>query len=159
VCEALRVPRATLFEFAGGEEALLRLAQAHHARCLADPELNHPFSHADQHPQHVERLAAYWSEVLGGPATFSSTCGDESSVLALHSGNGQMGDLPERFYTCFVAALDDAGLPADAEFRDALRGYMRWAVDNVMAYAPADSVVPAGVPLPRWGWGGLQAPA
>src|SRR3954466_7800848 len=59
--------RPTLFEFAGGDAAFLRLAAAHHARCLADPELNHPFSHADLNPQHVVRLAAYWAEVLGGP--------------------------------------------------------------------------------------------
>jgi hemoglobin len=38
--------------------AFLALAAAHHARCLADPELNHPFSHPGQHPRHVERLAA-----------------------------------------------------------------------------------------------------
>ncbi|MEJ7786860.1 MAG: hypothetical protein WKF96_18820 [Solirubrobacteraceae bacterium] len=31
--------RFTLFEFAGGEPALLALAAPHHARCLADPEL------------------------------------------------------------------------------------------------------------------------
>ena len=55
----------TLYEFAGGEPAFLALAAAHHARCLDDPELNHPFSHPDQHPQHVQRLAAYWAEVLG----------------------------------------------------------------------------------------------
>ncbi|MDP9135102.1 MAG: hypothetical protein M3N56_09790 [Actinomycetota bacterium] len=54
--------RPTLFEFAGGEPGFLALAAAHHARCLADPELNHPFSHPDQHPQHVERLAAYSAE-------------------------------------------------------------------------------------------------
>lgn len=34
--------------------------------CLQDPELNHPLSHPDQHPQHVERLAAYRAEVTGG---------------------------------------------------------------------------------------------
>ena len=50
--------RPTLYEYAGGEPAILALATAHHARCLADPELNHPFSHPDQHPQHIERLAA-----------------------------------------------------------------------------------------------------
>ena len=147
--------RETLYEFAGGDEAFLALARAHHARCLADPELNHPFSHADQHPQHVERLAAYWAEVLGGPPTFSATCGDESSVLALHCGNGEMGDLPERFYNCFVLALDDAGLPDDPEFRAAVQAYMRWAVDNVMSYSAVDTVVPAGLPMPRWDWDGL----
>jgi hemoglobin len=148
--------RPTLYEFAGGEQAFLALARAHHARCLADPELNHPFSHADQHPQHVERLAAYWAEVLGGPAIYSSTCGDESGVLALHARNGQMGDLPDRFFDCFVCALDDADLPSDPEFRAALTAYMRWAVDNVMAYSAQDAVVPAGMPMPRWDWDGLK---
>ena len=37
--------RPSLFAFAGGEPAFLALATAHHARCLADPELNHPFAH------------------------------------------------------------------------------------------------------------------
>ncbi len=65
--------RPNLYEFAGGEPAFLALAAAHHARCLADPELNHPFSHPGQHPQHVERLAAYWAEVMGGPPLYSVT--------------------------------------------------------------------------------------
>ena len=51
--------RPTLFEFAGGEQALLDLATAHHARCLADPELNHPFSHPGQHPSHVDNVAFF----------------------------------------------------------------------------------------------------
>jgi len=149
--------RPTLFEFAGGEAAFLALARAHHERCLADPELNHPFSHPDQHPEHVERLGAYWAEVMGGPATFSSTCGDESQVLTLHCGNGDLGDLPERFYNCFVEALDDAGLPEDPDFRAAMHAYMRWAVDNVTSYSPVDAAVPPGLPMPRWGWGGPQS--
>jgi hemoglobin len=59
--------RPSLYEFARGEAAFLALARAHHERCLADPVLNHPFSHEDQHPQHVERPAAYWGEVLALP--------------------------------------------------------------------------------------------
>jgi hemoglobin len=151
--------RPSLYEFAGGRAALLELARAHHARCLADPELNHPFSHAGQHPQHVERLAAYWAEVLGGPPTFSSTCGNESHVLALHCGNGDLGDLPQRFFDCFVAALDDAGLPDDPAFRAALHAYMRWAVDNVVGYSAVGTVVPERLPLPRWDWNGLRSSA
>ena len=148
--------RPTLYEFAGGEAAFLALATAHHARCLADPELNHPFSHEDQNPQHVERLAAYWGEVMGGPPAYSESCGDESGVLTMHSGNGDMGDLGERFLGCFVGALDDAKLPDDPEFRDAMRAYMRWAVDNVLSYQEADDVPPR-VAMPRWDWDGLQA--
>lgn len=103
----------TLFEFAGGEPACLALAAAHHARCLADPELNHPFSHPGQHPQHVERLAAYWAEVLGGPPHYSRDCSDQSGMQRMHAGNGDMGDLGRRFLSCFVAAADDAYLPTD----------------------------------------------
>ena len=148
--------RPSLFAFAGGEPAFLALAQAHHARCLADPELNHPFSHPDQHPQHVERLAWYWAEVLGGPAAYSESCGDESGVLAMHAGNGDMGDLGERFLDCFVHALDDAELPPDPEFREAMRCYMRWAVDNVLTYSTGETSVPSGAVTPRWDWAGLE---
>ena len=149
--------RETLFEFAGGQDALLRLATAHHARCLADPELNHPFSHDDLNPEHVARLAAYWAEVLGGPATYSRSCGDQSSLLQMHAGNGDMGDLGERFVACFDLAMDDAGLPADPDFRSALHDYMRWAVDDVLVYSPRNTIVAPGARMPRWGWNGPEA--
>jgi hemoglobin len=148
--------RPSLFEFAGGEPAFLALAAAHHARCLADPELNHPFSHPGQHPQHVQRLAAYWGEVMGGPPAYSQTCGDQSDVLRMHAGNGDMSDLGERFVRCFDRAADDAGLPADAEFRAALHAYMRWAVDDVLANPAQDAAVPPDAAMPRWGWDGLR---
>jgi hemoglobin len=148
--------RPTLYEFAGGEQAFLRLAEAHHARCLADPELNHPFSHDDLNPEHVSRLAAYWAEVMGGPRRFTAECADQSALLRMHAGNGDMSDLGRRFVACFVQAADDAGLPADPEFRAALRAYMEWAVAEVLTYpGPADDV-PAGLAVPRWSWHGLQ---
>ena len=146
--------RPSLYDVAGGAPAFLALAEAHHARCLADPELNHPFSHPGQHPEHVARLAAYWGEVLGGPADFTQTCNDQSAVQHMHAGNGDMTDLGRRFVDCFVAAMDDAGLPADPEFRAAMRAYMVWAVDDVLVYAPVGSVPPAGLPMPRWTWDG-----
>ncbi len=149
--------RPTLYEFAGGDPAFLALATAHHARCLADPELNHPFSHPDGHPRHIERLAAYWAEVLGGPCTYSESCGDQTTVLQMHAGNGDMGDLGERFVRCFDTAAGDAGLPADREFRAALHAYMCWAVGDVLAYSPEGAVVAPGAAMPRWGWDGLQA--
>ena len=151
--------RRSLYEFAGGMPAFLALAQAHHARCLADPELNHPFSHPGQHPQHVERLAAYWAEVMGGPSEYSNSCGDHSFVLQLHAGNGDMTDLGRRFVACFVAAADDAGLPDDPEFRAALRAYMEWAVNEILRFGPADAVVPGNLGLPHWSWDGLAGHA
>jgi hemoglobin len=148
--------RQSLYEFAGGDQAFVALATAHHARCLADPELNHPFSHPGQHPQHVERLAAYWAEVMGGPPRYSAECGDQSAMLYMHSDTGAMTDLGRRFVDCFVAAADDIDLPDDPEFRAALRAYMEWAVADVMAYAPHGSSVPPGLAMPHWSWDGLQ---
>src|SRR5215210_5675064 len=143
--------RPSLFAHAGGEAAFLALARAHHARCLADPELNHPFSHDDLNPEHVERLAAYWGEVLGGPPRFSLECGGQSAMLDMHAGNGDMADLGERFLRCFVEAMDDARLPEDAEFRAAMTAYMRWAVDDVLSYREKADVA-QGMAMPRFGW-------
>src|ERR1700678_2377312 len=151
--------RPSLYEFAGGDQAFLALAAAHHARCLADPELNHPFSHPGQHPQHVERLAAYWAEVMGGPRRYSESCGDHSAVLKIHGGNGDMSDLGRRFVDCFLSAADDAGLPEDSEFRAALRAYMEWAVAEVLVYGPPGTAVQPGLPMPHWTWEGLQRDA
>lgn len=146
--------RPPLYEFAGGEPAFLALAAALHARCLQDPELNHPFSHPDQHPQHVERLAAYLAEVLGGPPRYSQMGADHSAVVRLHSGNGDMSDLGRRFVACFVQAMDDAGLPADPDFRASLRAYIEWATTAMVAHPDTDADVPAGMSMPHWSWDG-----
>jgi hemoglobin len=85
----------TVYDAAGGREGLLALAQAWHARCLADPVVSHAFSHGYRE-DHSERLAAYWGEALGGPADFTTTMADESHVLRLHSGNGPHEEMDRR---------------------------------------------------------------
>jgi hemoglobin len=147
--------RVSIYEAAGGETAFLALAAAHHARCLADPVLEHPFSHGVR-SDHVQRLATYWAEVLGGPTTYSATYGGHSAVTRIHAGHGMGADLGERFVACFVAAADDAGLPDEPELRAALRAYMEWATRAMYAYDARDAVVPSGMAMPRWGWAGLE---
>ena len=147
----------SIYDVAGGDDAILRLARAHHARCLADPELNHPFSHPGQHPQHVERLAAYWAEVFGGPPSYTALGADQSDLVRMHAGNGDMSDLGRRFVSCFLAAADDAGLPPDPELRAALRRYMEWAVEDIALSHPGSAAgVPDGLDVPRWGWQGRE---
>ena len=55
-----------------------------------------------------------------------------------------------------MLAADDAGWPDDPEFRAAIRAYIDWAVDTVALSHPGDDDIPAGLPLPRWSWDGLQ---
>jgi len=145
-----------MYEFAGGDQAFLALAAAHHERCLQEPEISHAFSHGFN-PKHVDNLAAYWAEVFGGPARYSSSMGGHSFVLALHAGTGAAGDWGDRFVACFLQALDDAELPADPEFRSVMRAYIEWATHEVMSYAPAGSQAPPDRPVPRWSWDGLQS--
>jgi hemoglobin len=150
--------RPSMFEFAGGMPAFLALAEANHRRCLEDPVLSHPFSNPGR-PDHIERLAAYWAEVLGGPPRYSESFGDHSDMLEVHANKGAADDFGERFVSCFVQAIDDAGLPDDPEFRASLRAYMEWAVIEVMECSPEGSEVPSSVPVPRWGWDGLESRA
>jgi hemoglobin len=88
------------------------LASAWHTRVLEDEVVSHAFSHGF-HPQHTERLAAYWAEALGGPTTYSERYGDESSVVRIHSGNGPHEEMDQRAIACFDRALEDIGLASD----------------------------------------------
>jgi hemoglobin len=147
--------RPSIYEFAGGDPAFLALAAAHHERCLQEPEISHAFSHGFN-SAHVEHLAFYWAEVFGGPARYTEQLAGHSGMLELHARTGAAEDWGRRFVACFVQAVDDAGLPEDPELRVALRAYMEWATAEVMSYAPAESEVPKALPVPRWGWSGLE---
>jgi hemoglobin len=149
----------SVYEAAGGEQGLLRLASTWHARVMTDEVVGHAFSHGF-HPEHTERLAAYWAEALGGPTTFSDTYGDESSVVRLHSGNGPHEEMDLRAIACFDQALTDVGLAEDDPVRAVLHDYFAWATRTTLARYPgsADSV-PDGLPLPHWSWDGLQVEA
>ena len=132
---------------------MLRLAGAWHARVMADEAVSHAFSHG-YHPQHTERLAAYWAEALGGPPSYSDACGDETSVVRMHSGTAHT-----RRWTGAPSplrpALEDADLAADDRLRQVLHDYFagrpppRWPVTT----SPADDV-PDGLRIPHWSWDG-----
>ena len=145
-----------MYEAAGGIGGLLRLAQAWHTRVMADEEVSHAFSHGYR-PDHSERLAAYWAEALGGPATYSAEYGDETSVVRIHSGNGAHEEMDRRAIACFDRALEDAALAADGRLRQVLHDYFAWATTTTMArYHRSADDVPDGLAIPRWSWDGRQ---
>lgn len=146
----------SVYEAAGGEEGLLRLASAWHARVVADEVVSHAFNHG-YHPQHTERLAAYWAEALGGPSAFSGELGDESSVVRMHSGNGPHQEMDRRAIDCFDLAMDDVGLTDDDAVRNVLHAYFAWATETPMSeYHRSADDVPPGLSIPHWSWDGLQ---
>ena len=147
----------SIYEAAGGEAGLLRLAHAWHERVLADEVVEHAFSHGFR-DDHTERLAAYWVEALGGPPAYSTNYGDEASVVRLHSGHGVHTEMDARAIACFDLALADAGLDADERLRQALHDYFAWATTTTMAaYHESADDVPEGLAMPKWSWDGLNA--
>ncbi len=146
---------STLYDAMGGGEGILRLAHAWHQRVMEDEIVAHAFSHG-YHPQHTERLAAYWGEAWGGPTAYSQRYGSESSVVRMHSGNGPHEEMDSRAIECFDRALDDVGV-TDPVLRGALHGYFAWATTNSMAsYPESADDVPSNLPIPHWSWKGLQ---
>jgi hemoglobin len=146
----------TVYEAAGGDEGLLRLAEAWHSRVMADEVVGHAFSHGF-HPEHTERLAAYWAEALGGPMTYSDTYGDETSVVRIHSGNGPHEEMDRRAIACFDQALTDVGISDDSTLRAVLHDYFAWATTTTMSrYHRSADDVPDGLRVPHWSWDGLR---
>jgi hemoglobin len=135
---------------------LSRLAGAWHERVMADEVVNHAFSHGF-HPDHTQRLAAYWAEALGGPNLYSASFGDETRVVRMHSGNGPHEEMDRRAIACFDQALADIGLSDASPLRQVLHHYFAWATTGAMArYHDSADDVPAGLRIPRWSWDGPQ---
>ena len=146
----------TVYEAAGAMDGLRRLARAWHARVLDDEVVSHAFRHGF-HPQHVDRLAAYWAEALGGPPAYTAAFGDETSLLRIHSGNGVHEEMDQRAIACFDQALSDIGLAAGSPLRQTLHDYFAWATTTAMARYPRSAAdVPAGLRIPQWSWNGPQ---
>jgi hemoglobin len=145
----------TVCDAAGGPDGLVALAHAWHQRVMADEVVGHAFSHGF-HPQHTERLAAYWVEALGGPSAYSDSYGDETHVVRLHSGNGPHDEMDQRAIDCFDRALADVGLDRDDRLRQVLHDYFAWATTTTMSrYHDSADDVPAGLRIPQWSWDGL----
>jgi hemoglobin len=145
----------SVYDAVDGYEGLVRLAAAWHRLVLADEVVSHAFSQGF-HPQHTERLAAYWAEALGGPATYSANYGDETSVVRMHSGNGPHDEMNRRAIACFDLALVETGLVADERLRRVIHDYFAWATTTTMTrYPDSPDDVPDGLAVPHWSWDGL----
>lgn len=146
----------SVYEAAGGDAGLVRLAHAWHERVLADEVVEHAFSHGYR-PDHTQRLAAYWAEALGGPTRYTDELGTETQVVWLHSGKGVHTEMDDRAIACFDAALVDVGFGDNERLRQTLHDYFAWSTRGPMArYHDSADDVPDGLGLPHWSWDGLQ---
>jgi len=142
----------TLYEWAGGGDALRRLIDAFYDRVEGDESLRglFPGGVSEEHRDHV---SAWWGEVFGGPARCSHELGGYERMLSRHRGLAITPGQRFRFASLMSLAADDARLPDDPEFRSALVAYLEWGTRIALHNSQPDAAVVEHAPVPRWGWG------
>ena len=141
----------TLYEWAGGAPALTRLTEAFYARVRADEVLAPVF--AEMPPDHPEHVAIWLGEVFGGPPRYTEEHGGYPHMLAKHRGRALTEEQRFRWVQLICQAADEAGLPADPEFRSAFVAYIEWGTRLALANSQPDAEPVLEAPVPRWGWG------
>jgi hemoglobin len=141
----------TVYEWAGGAEALRRLIEVFYDKVRADPVLAPVFSHmSDQHREHV---AIWLGEVFGGPSRYTDELGGYPAMVGHHLGLGLTEEQRSRWAALIAASADPAGLPDDPEFRSAFVAYVEWGTRIALANSQPGATPPPEAPVPHWGWG------
>ena len=141
----------TLYEHAGGDEALHRLEEIFYERALADPVLSALFT--ERVPTHVDHLTWFTSESFGGPDRFSHELGFQH-IINVHRHLKITDEQRDRFVELYLRALEEAGLPADEPFRDAVRSHVEFGahVAQQNSWAETDADLHSIRAVPRWQW-------
>jgi CDGSH-type Zn-finger protein/truncated hemoglobin YjbI len=106
----------TLFEWAGGFPALLRMTRIFYSKYVPQDPLVGPLF-ARMSPDHSERVAAWLSEVFGGSDFYSQQYGGYSRMISQHVGKCITEEQRARWVKMLCQSADDAMLPSDPEFR------------------------------------------
>ncbi|GAB3798341.1 group II truncated hemoglobin [Humibacter antri] len=142
----------TLYEYAGGREALELLAAAQYRRCLTDPILVEVFGSKGR-PEHVEHLGDWLTEVLGGPRLYTQRHGGHGALLGHHANLSLQERHRARFVETFLEAADEIGMSPNARFRQRLLEYLDWGSRIAVEVSQPGADTSSDQPVPVWGWG------
>ena len=115
----------SLFEWAGGFTALRRMTHLFYEKHVPEEPLLAPLF-ADMSPDHPERVAAWLGETFGGPQRYTDDYGGYDRMVSQHLGKAIREEQRARWASLMVQSADEAGLPADPEFRAAFVSYLEW---------------------------------
>lgn len=141
----------TLYEHAGGEQALHRLEELFYDKALADPVLRALFT--ERVPTHVDHLTWFTAESFGGSDRFSKELGFQH-IIDVHRGLKITDEQRERFVELYLEALDAAGMPGDDPFRQAVREHAEFGarVAQQNSWAATEAELHPIRAVPRWQW-------
>ncbi|MET9297662.1 group II truncated hemoglobin [Streptomyces sp. NPDC003077] len=141
----------TLYEWAGGAEALERLFEEFYRRVREDEMLAPLFRRmSDDHPKHV---AMWLGEVFGGPKAYTEHRGGFPAMIAQHRGRKIRPEQRQRWVQLIQEAADEVKLPDDPEFRSAFMAYVEWGSRRAMANSQPDAKPSTRETVPIWSWG------
>jgi len=140
----------------GGMPALTRLLETFYAKVPSDPLLAPVF--AGMSPKHVEHVAAFLGEVLGGPTTYTESFGGHGNMLRRHVGRGITEQQRARFMHLLLESADEIGIANDPEFRSAFVAYLEWGTRLAVVNSQPEAKVGFDAPMPKWGWGETKGP-
>jgi hemoglobin len=146
------VSEPTLYDWAGGSDAIRRMIDCFYDRVERDDLLG-PLFPGGVTEEHRANVTLWWSEVFGGPARYTEELDGYERMLAHHRNLGITADQRRQFVTLMSLGADDAGLPDDPEFRSALLGYLEWGTRLAMHNSGEGTDIVEHAPVPRWGWG------
>ena len=141
----------SLLQFAGGIDVIHRLEKTFYDSVLRDPLLQ-PLFGAGQ-PEHVDHLTLFTVESFGGEDRFTRELGF-AHLIAVHRGLKITENQRRRFVELYVAAMDDADLPTDREFRAAIRDHVEFGSRVAMqnSLATSETELHPLREVPRWTW-------
>jgi hemoglobin len=142
----------TLYDWAGGRSAFDHMINAFYDRVERDDLLS-PLFPDGVHEEHRRNVAAWWSEVFGGPPDYTDHLGGYERMVSKHLRLGITDEQRFRFASLMSLAADDAEMPNDPEFRSALVAYLEWGTRLALGNSQDGVDVVEHAPVPRWGWG------
>jgi hemoglobin len=143
----------SLYEFAGGEEALHRLEDTFYSSVLRDPLLQALFGTGQ--PEHVDHLTAFTVESFGGPGRFTRELGF-AHLIEVHRNLRITEEQRKRFVQLYLEAVDASDLPESEDFREAIRSHVEFGSKVAMqnSHAETEDQLHPLREVPRWTWTG-----
>jgi hemoglobin len=143
--------RETLYQHAGGDEALHRLEKLFYEKALADRVLKTLFT--KRVPTHVDQLTWFTAESFGGPDRFTRRLGFQH-IIDVHRRLKITDEQRERFVALYLDALDEADLPNDEPFRTAVHEHVEFGagVAQQNSWAETEADLHPIREVPHWEW-------
>jgi CDGSH-type Zn-finger protein/truncated hemoglobin YjbI len=141
----------SIYAWCGGLPALTRMTRIFYEKYVPQDPLLAPLF-ATMSADHPERVARWLGEVFGGPKAYSEEYGGYARMISQHIGKGLTEDKRARWVALILRSAQDAGLPADPEFRSAFSSYIEWGSRLALENSQPGARPAAQMPMPHWDW-------